>query len=61
MTLLIKQLIIRGEVVEDSERSNRGEKMDYEAIRQLVESAKREIVKECQERISEMIENSVAR
>lgn len=61
MTLIIKQLIIRGEVVEDLDRSNRDSNLDYQSVARLIEIAKREIEKECQDRISEMIENIAAR
>lgn len=61
MTLIIRQLVIRGEVVEDSARAGREESLNYEMVRQLIEAAKREIEKECQEKISEMIENTSAR
>ncbi|HSF52594.1 MAG TPA: DUF5908 family protein [Algoriphagus sp.] len=61
MTLIIKQLVIRGEVMEDSVKYNREENLSFEKVKQLIENAKKEIEKECQERISEMIENSAAR
>lgn len=61
MTLIIRQLVIRGEVVEDSARSGREESLNYDMVKQLIEAAKREIEKECQEKISEMIENTSAR
>lgn len=61
MTLIIKQLIIRGEVVEDKGASSRGDAIDLDKVRQLIEAAKRDIEQECKERISELIENSSAR
>lgn len=61
MTLIIKQLVIRGEVVEDSAKSDREESLNYELVKQLIETAKKEIEKECQEMISEMVENNAAR
>jgi hypothetical protein len=61
MTLIIRQLVIRGEVIEDSDRLGREGGIDYEQVRQLIEAARREIEKDYQEKISEMIENSSAR
>ncbi|WP_026965905.1 DUF5908 family protein [Algoriphagus terrigena] len=61
MTLIIKQLVIRGEVVEDSAKSDREESLNYELVKQLIETAKKEIEKGCQEMISEMVENNAAR
>lgn len=61
MTLIIKQLVIRGEVLEDSSNSNREETLSYDKVKELIAAAKREIEKDCREKISEMIENSSAR
>jgi len=61
MTLIIKQLVIRGEVVEDSAKSDPEKSLNYELVKQLIEVAKKEIEKECQEMISEMVENNAAR
>lgn len=61
MTLIIKQLVIRGEVVEDTGRPDRSENPDFERIKQLIEAAKKDIENECRERISELIENNSAR
>lgn len=61
MTLIIRQLVIRGEVVEDSAKSNREDNLNYEVVKQLIEAVRKEIEKECREKITEMIENSSAR
>lgn len=61
MTLIIRQLVIRGEVVEDSAKSNRDENLNYDTVKQLIEIAKKEIEKECQEMISEVMDNNSAR
>lgn len=61
MTLIIKQLVIRGEVTEDSGRTGREDSLNYDKVKELIDAAKKEIEKDCREKISEMIENSSAR
>lgn len=61
MTLIIKQLVIRGEVVEDSPKFSREENLNYDQVKQLIDAAKKDLEKEFQDKISEMIENTSAR
>jgi len=61
MTLIIRQLVIRGEVVEDSARYSRGTDLNLEKVTALLEATKREIEQEYQERMVEMLENTAAR
>lgn len=61
MTLIIKQLVIRGEVVEDSPKFGREENLNYDQVKQLIDAAKKDLEKEFQDKISEMIENTSAR
>lgn len=61
MTLIIKQLVIRGEVIEDNANYSKEEHPNQEAIIQLVEDTKRKIENEYQEKMLELIEKSSTR
>lgn len=61
MTLIIRQLVIRGEVVEDSAKYRRENELNLEKVAELVENAKKDIEREYQERMMEMLENTAAR
>ena len=61
MALTIKQLVIRGEVIEEPARLGRGQELTYEQVKQLIEAAKKDIEREYLDKISEMIENTAAR
>ncbi|PRY90716.1 DUF5908 family protein [Mongoliibacter ruber] len=61
MTLIIKQLVIRGEVIEDNSHYSKEEHPNQEALIQLIEETKREIEKEYQEKMLELIEKTSTR
>lgn len=61
MTLIIRQLVIRGEVISDSGKYGRETNMSYEKVKELIQAAKKEIELEYQEKIAEMLENSAVR
>lgn len=61
MTLIIKQLVIRGEVLPDSGKYAQDTGLSYEKVKELINKAKKEIEQEYQEKISEMIENTTVR
>ncbi|WPR77342.1 DUF5908 family protein [Algoriphagus sp. NG3] len=61
MTLIIRQLVIRGEVLEDSAKYRRENDLNLEKVAELVENAKKDIEREYQERMMEMLENTAAR
>jgi polyhydroxyalkanoate synthesis regulator phasin len=61
MTLIIKQVVIRGEVLSDSGKYVQDSGLSYEKVKELISKAKKEIEQEYQEKISEMIENTSVR
>lgn len=61
MTLIIKQVVIRGEVMEDSSKFQREEGISPETVKRMIEQAKREIERQCEEKISAMIDHSLTR
>ncbi|TVP46484.1 MAG: hypothetical protein EA341_13695 [Mongoliibacter sp.] len=61
MTLIIKQLVIRGEVIEDNANYSKEEHPNQEAIIQLIEDTKRKIENEYHEKMLELIEKSSTR
>lgn len=61
MTLIIKQLVIRGEVIEDSSRFGTDNQASMDKVRELIEAAKKEIEREYQEKISQLVEQSSSR
>lgn len=61
MTLIIRQLVIRGEVVEDTANYGREQQLSMEKVKELIDTAKKEIEREYQEKISQMMDYSVSR
>lgn len=61
MTLIIKQLVIRGEVIDDSTSFKKEEELNYEKMKHLLEDMKREIESQCMEKISSVIGNTLIR
>lgn len=60
MTLIIKELIIRGEVVDDEFPSS-GRKEKEEDLTQYLTEMRREMEKECYERVMQKLENHALR
>jgi len=60
MTLIIKELIIRGEVVDDEFPSS-GRKEKEEDLTQYLAEMRREMEKECYERVLQKLENHALR
>ncbi|WP_297338271.1 DUF5908 family protein [Algoriphagus sp.] len=61
MTLIIRQLVIRGEVVEDTARYGGEQPLNLEQVKELIDAAKKEMEREYQEKISQMLDYSVSR
>lgn len=61
MALIIKQLVIRGEVIDDSTSFKKEEELNYEKMKHLLENMKREIESQCMEKISSAIGNTLIR
>jgi hypothetical protein len=61
MALIIKQLVIRGEVVEDKGTSEQMEALDKELLYQMIEENKKEILDACEEKIATILEKSFSR
>jgi len=60
MTLIIKELIIRGIVASDPSTSDEPS-LDQEANRQALEEMKKEIIKECSEKVIRILEKNANR
>ena len=56
MILIIKQLVIKGEVVADLGQEEDKE-LNLNLIREMIEEAKKEIERDCEDRIVELMEN----
>ncbi|TDK50621.1 hypothetical protein [Algoriphagus formosus] len=61
MTLIIRQLVIRGEVIPDSGQFDRKKEVSLEEIRDLINQAKREMERELEEKFSQVIDYSATR
>jgi uncharacterized protein with von Willebrand factor type A (vWA) domain len=60
MTLIIKELTIRGEVIGDEASSNKGKFSDAELLI-LIEAMKKEIKEECIEKFHELMDKHLIR
>lgn len=61
MTLIIRQLVIRGEVIPDSSQFERKKEVSLEQIRDLIDQAKKDMERELEEKFSQVIEYSTTR
>ncbi|SMD45668.1 hypothetical protein SAMN00777080_4328 [Aquiflexum balticum DSM 16537] len=60
MTLIIKELIIKGEVIEDSSPFE-GKKMEEEVLKEYLTQMKKEIEQDCFERLLDKLQNQTHR
>ncbi|WP_026948143.1 hypothetical protein [Algoriphagus marincola] len=61
MTLIIRQLVIRGEVVSDSNSYERKRELSLEEVRELINQAKRDVEREMEEKFSQVMDYSATR
>jgi hypothetical protein len=61
MTLIIRQLVIRGEVVSDSNSFERKRELSLEEVRELINQAKRDVEREMEEKFSQVMDYSATR
>lgn len=60
MTLIIKELIIKGEVIEDNSLFE-GKKMEEEVLKEYLAQMKKEIEQDCFEKLLDRLQNQTHR
>ncbi len=61
MTLVIKQLVIKGEVIEDTSFFSREHQLSMEKVKEMIEQAKKEMKREYQEKLFQFLEHAATR
>lgn len=61
MTLVIKQLVIKGEVIEDTSFFSREHQLSMEKVKEMIEQAKKEMEREYQEKLFQFLEHAATR